>query len=101
MKTQSGRSDGGLFKQQLVADSAGRTDDRQLRSLRCLTDRGEERRSYRRLFRFAQGLVLRQVDTLQEGITQSSATLTKLADTLRRLCKSAMRRMRRRCKQTI
>ncbi|TKS65968.1 hypothetical protein D9C73_000024 [Collichthys lucidus] len=52
-------------------------------------------------YRFAQGLRLRQVDMLHEGITGSSATLSKLADRLRRVCKSAMRRMRRRGKQAI
>lgn len=52
-------------------------------------------------YRFAQGLRLRQVDMLQEGITQSSATLSKLADKLRRVCKSGMKRMRRRGKQTV
>ncbi|RXN03562.1 hypothetical protein ROHU_013377 [Labeo rohita] len=30
--------------------------------------------------RFAQGLRLRQADMLQEGITRSSATLSKMAD---------------------
>ncbi|XP_034096611.1 uncharacterized protein LOC117562817 [Gymnodraco acuticeps] len=53
------------------------------------------------IYRFAQGLRLQQVDMLQEGITRSSATLTKLADKLRRVCKSAMRRVRRRGQQTI
>lgn len=53
------------------------------------------------IYRFAQGLRLRQVDMLQEGITRSSATLSKLADKLRRVCKSAMKRMRKRGKQTI
>lgn len=52
-------------------------------------------------YRFAQGLRLRQVDMMQEGITNSSATLTKLTDKLRRVCKAAMKRMRRRGKQTI
>ncbi|KAF3840359.1 hypothetical protein F7725_019076, partial [Dissostichus mawsoni] len=53
------------------------------------------------IYRFAQGLRLRQVDMLQEGITRSSTTLTKLADKLRSVCKSAMRRVRRRGQQTI
>lgn len=51
--------------------------------------------------RFSQGLRLRQVDMLQEGITGSSATLSKLAYRVRRVCKSAMRRMRRRGQQKI
>jgi hypothetical protein len=38
---------------------------------------------------------------LQEGITRSSATLSKLADKLRRVCKSGMKRMRRRGKLTV
>ncbi|XP_028303963.1 uncharacterized protein LOC114464090 [Gouania willdenowi] len=53
------------------------------------------------IYRFAQGLRLRQVDLLQEGITRSSATLSKLANKLRRVCKSGMKRMRRRGKQTV
>ncbi|KAL7857258.1 hypothetical protein SRHO_G00161570 [Serrasalmus rhombeus] len=51
--------------------------------------------------KFAQGLRLRQVDMLQEGITRSSATLSKLASKLRKVCKSAMKRMRRAKKQKI
>ncbi|KAJ4946575.1 hypothetical protein JOQ06_024240 [Pogonophryne albipinna] len=47
------------------------------------------------IYRFNQGLRLRQVDMLQEGITRSSATLT---DKLRSVCKSAVRR---RGQQTI
>ncbi len=46
--------------------------------------------------RFSQGLRLRQVDLLQEGITGSSSTLTKLAYRLRGVCKSAIKRMKRR-----
>lgn len=38
---------------------------------------------------------------MQEGINRSSATLTELADQLQRVCKDAMKRMRRRGKQTI
>ncbi|KAL7398315.1 hypothetical protein ABVT39_007786 [Epinephelus coioides] len=53
------------------------------------------------IYRFTQGLRLRQVDMLQEGITWSSATLSKLADKLQRVCKSGMKRMRRRGKQTV
>ncbi|XP_072313553.1 uncharacterized protein [Eucyclogobius newberryi] len=53
------------------------------------------------IYRFAQGLRLRQVDMLQEGITRSSATLSKLAHALRGVCKSAMKRMRRRGKQIV
>lgn len=46
--------------------------------------------------RFSQGLRLRQVDMLQEGITGSFSTLTKLAYRLRGVCKSAIKRMKRR-----
>lgn len=46
--------------------------------------------------RFSQGLRLRQVDMLQEGITGSSSTLTKLSYRLRGVCKSAIKRMKRR-----
>uniref|UniRef100_A0AAV2LC66 Uncharacterized protein n=1 Tax=Knipowitschia caucasica TaxID=637954 RepID=A0AAV2LC66_KNICA len=51
--------------------------------------------------RFAQGLHLRQIDMLQEGITGSSASLTKLAHVLRKVCKAAVQRMRRRGKQIV
>uniref|UniRef100_A0AAV2LEZ1 Transposase n=1 Tax=Knipowitschia caucasica TaxID=637954 RepID=A0AAV2LEZ1_KNICA len=53
------------------------------------------------IFRFAQGLHLRQIDMLQEGITGSSASLTKLAHVLRKVCKAAVQRMRRRGKQIV
>lgn len=53
------------------------------------------------IYRFAQGLRLRQVDMLQDGITRSSATLSKLAHKLREVCKSAMKRMRRRGHHTV
>ncbi|XP_063058294.1 uncharacterized protein LOC134451825 [Engraulis encrasicolus] len=52
-------------------------------------------------YRFTQGLHLRQIDLIQEGITGSSATLSKFADKLRRVCKSAMKRIRRRGKQVV
>ncbi|KAL7872151.1 hypothetical protein SRHO_G00071340 [Serrasalmus rhombeus] len=53
------------------------------------------------IYRFAQGLRLRQVDILQEGITRSSTTLSKLASKLRKVYKSAMKRMRKAKKQNI
>lgn len=42
--------------------------------------------------RFAQGLRLRQVDMINDDITGSSATLSKMAQTLRDVCTTAMDR---------
>ncbi|XP_076141025.1 uncharacterized protein LOC143123460 [Alosa pseudoharengus] len=47
------------------------------------------------LYRFAQGLRLRQVDMITDNIATSSATLTRMAKLLRNVCVEAVERMRR------
>ncbi|KAL0973529.1 hypothetical protein UPYG_G00205430 [Umbra pygmaea] len=44
------------------------------------------------LYRFSQGLRMRQVDMKADGIAKSSATLSKMSSRLRRVCRHAMRR---------
>lgn len=49
--------------------------------------------SYELVFttRFSQGLQLRQIDMMQDGIARSSRTMSKMAATLRKVCRCAMR----------
>ncbi|XP_034147376.1 uncharacterized protein LOC114829778 [Esox lucius] len=53
------------------------------------------------IYRFAQGLRLRQIDMLREGITGSSRTLSKMAKTLRRVCRHSMKAYVRRKGQVV
>ncbi|CAM4735702.1 unnamed protein product [Leuciscus chuanchicus] len=53
------------------------------------------------IYRFSQGLHLRQIDMMQDGIARSSRTMSKMAATLRKVCKCAMRRYTRRSGQII
>ncbi|XP_035980583.1 uncharacterized protein LOC118556654 [Fundulus heteroclitus] len=53
------------------------------------------------VYRFAQGLRLRQVDMINDDISGSSATLSKMAQKLRDVCTTAMDRYQRRTGQYI
>ena len=52
-------------------------------------------------YRFAQGLRLRQVDMMDDGIAFSSRTLTKMNSKLRALCIRAMRKERKKTGQQL
>nr|XP_055045233.1 uncharacterized protein LOC129431390 [Misgurnus anguillicaudatus] len=53
------------------------------------------------LYRFSQGLRLRQIDMMDDSIAGSSATLSKMAKKIREVCVTAVERMRRRTGQLI
>ncbi|XP_057183220.1 uncharacterized protein LOC130549896 isoform X1 [Triplophysa rosa] len=53
------------------------------------------------LYRFSQGLRLRQIDMIHDGIAGSSATLTNMAKKVRDVCVTAMERLRRRKGQRL
>ncbi|XP_056465385.1 uncharacterized protein LOC130404594 [Gadus chalcogrammus] len=53
------------------------------------------------IHRFAQGLQLRQVDMLQDGITKSTATLSMMSKKLRRICLKSLKRHRKEKGQKI
>ncbi|XP_032381931.1 uncharacterized protein LOC116695630 [Etheostoma spectabile] len=53
------------------------------------------------MYRFCQGLRLRQIDMMDDSIAASSATLSKMAKKLREVCVTAVERMRRRTGQKI
>ncbi|XP_066541276.1 uncharacterized protein [Hoplias malabaricus] len=53
------------------------------------------------VYRFSQGLHLRQVDMMQDGIAKSSRTLSKMASVLRNICHRAMKRYTRKHGQMI
>ncbi|XP_063077083.1 uncharacterized protein LOC134467092 [Engraulis encrasicolus] len=53
------------------------------------------------MYRFSQGLRLRQIDMMQDEIAQSSTTLSKMNKKLRDSCVSAMDRFRHRTGQRI
>ncbi|XP_034146956.1 uncharacterized protein LOC117594109 [Esox lucius] len=53
------------------------------------------------IYRFAQGLSLRQIDMLREGITGTSQTLSKMAKTLRRVYRHSMKAYVRRKGQVV
>ena len=53
------------------------------------------------LFRFSQGLRMRQIDMMADDIAGSSATLTKMSKKLRRVCVTAIEKFRRRRGQVI
>ncbi|XP_049449273.1 uncharacterized protein LOC125899213 [Epinephelus fuscoguttatus] len=48
------------------------------------------------MHRFAQGLQLKQLAMITEGIAASSRTLTKMAKVLRKVCIAALKRLRKR-----
>ncbi|XP_034074152.1 uncharacterized protein LOC117547480 isoform X2 [Gymnodraco acuticeps] len=50
---------------------------------------------------FSQGLQLRQIDLLQDGVAGSSRTLSTISLKLRKVCKSAIKRRERRGKQRL
>ena len=52
-------------------------------------------------YRFAQGLRLRPVDMMADNICASSATLSKMARKMRKVCRRAMERMRAESGQEI
>lgn len=47
------------------------------------------------IYRFAQGLKLRQIDLIQDGVSRSTRTLSKMSKKLRMICKRALKRKRR------
>ncbi|XP_041837970.1 uncharacterized protein LOC121637767 [Melanotaenia boesemani] len=53
------------------------------------------------MYRFAQGLRLRQIDMMDDSIAASSTTLSRMAKTIRNICVTAVERMRRRTGQLI
>ena len=53
------------------------------------------------LDRFAQGLHLRQVDMLQDGIAKSSATLFMMSKKLRRICVKSLGKHQKKKKQKV
>ncbi|XP_058628519.1 uncharacterized protein LOC131538605 isoform X2 [Onychostoma macrolepis] len=53
------------------------------------------------IYRFAQGLRIRQIDMMQDGIAKSSRTLSKMARIMRKVCHCAIKRFRRRHGQMI
>ncbi|XP_023809018.1 uncharacterized protein LOC111947104 [Oryzias latipes] len=53
------------------------------------------------IYRFSQGLRLRQIDMIADNIAASSTTLTKMAKKLRQVCITAVKRMRRNKGQII
>nr|XP_023660155.1 uncharacterized protein LOC111840004 [Paramormyrops kingsleyae] len=53
------------------------------------------------IYRFTQGLRIRQIDMMQDGIAKSSKTLSKMASIMRNVCHCAMKRFRRRHGQMI
>ncbi|KAG1954690.1 hypothetical protein F2P79_008865 [Pimephales promelas] len=53
------------------------------------------------MYRFSQGLRLRQIDMMDDSIAGSSATLSKMAKKIRDVCVTAVERMRRRTGQQI
>ncbi|XP_062339270.1 uncharacterized protein LOC134038985 [Osmerus eperlanus] len=48
------------------------------------------------MLRFAQGLQLKQLDMISEGIAASSKTLTRMTKVLRKVCVAALKRMKKR-----
>ncbi|KAL7879771.1 hypothetical protein SRHO_G00020250 [Serrasalmus rhombeus] len=47
------------------------------------------------IYRFAQGLRLRQIDLIQDRVSGSTRTLSKMSKNLRMVCRSAVKRKRR------
>ncbi|XP_073789996.1 uncharacterized protein [Danio rerio] len=48
------------------------------------------------IYRFAQGLQLRQIDMLEDKIASSSRTLSRMTNAIRKICVAALQRLRRR-----
>ncbi|CAK6979960.1 uncharacterized protein LOC122324468 [Scomber scombrus] len=46
------------------------------------------------IYRFSQGLRMRQVDLIEDGVAASSRTLTKMASSLRKVCRRAIHKLR-------
>ncbi|XP_019221012.1 uncharacterized protein LOC109204463 [Oreochromis niloticus] len=53
------------------------------------------------IYRFSQGLRLRQIDMIDDTIAGSTATLSKMSKKIRRVCVAAVQRLRRRTGQQI
>ncbi|KAK3526150.1 hypothetical protein QTP70_016663 [Hemibagrus guttatus] len=53
------------------------------------------------LCRFSQGLHLRQVDMLQDGIAKSTATLSMMSKKLRRICVKSLEKHRKKKRQKV
>ncbi|XP_055010091.1 uncharacterized protein LOC129409010 isoform X1 [Boleophthalmus pectinirostris] len=53
------------------------------------------------IFRFCQGLRLRQIDMMDDSVPASSATLTRMAKKIRDVCWTAMQKLRRQTGQMI
>nr|XP_055075339.1 uncharacterized protein LOC129454779 [Misgurnus anguillicaudatus] len=53
------------------------------------------------IHRFAQGLHLRQVDMLQDGIAKSTATLSMMSKKLRRVCLKSLKKHQKKKKQRV
>ncbi|KAK9972405.1 hypothetical protein ABG768_025712 [Culter alburnus] len=53
------------------------------------------------IYRYCQGLRLRQVDMIQDGIAGSSATLSKMTRKLRMVCRKALRKHKRETGQVV
>ncbi|XP_028249940.1 uncharacterized protein LOC114426621 [Parambassis ranga] len=53
------------------------------------------------MYRFSQGLRLRQIDMMDDSIAGSSTTLSKMANKIRKVCVTAVERMRRYTGQQI
>lgn len=53
------------------------------------------------VYRYCQGLRLRQVDMIQDGIAGSSATLSKMTKKLRMVCRKALRKYKRKTGQVV
>ncbi|KAG5272011.1 hypothetical protein AALO_G00160660 [Alosa alosa] len=47
------------------------------------------------IYRFSQGLIMRQVDLMDDGVAASSRTLTRMAATLRKVCVRAVNKLKR------
>ncbi|KAL7860981.1 hypothetical protein AOLI_G00173300 [Acnodon oligacanthus] len=50
---------------------------------------------------FSEGLQLRQTDFIEDGVAQSSTTLSKMSALLRKICIKALSRMKRECGQRL
>ncbi|KAK7921989.1 hypothetical protein WMY93_008891 [Mugilogobius chulae] len=53
------------------------------------------------MYRFCQGLRLRQIDLMDDSIAASSATLSRMAKRVREVCRTAVKRLRRQTGQMI
>ncbi|XP_078021815.1 uncharacterized protein LOC144461885 isoform X2 [Epinephelus lanceolatus] len=53
------------------------------------------------IYRFSQGLRMRQVDLIEDGVAASSRTLTKMASSLRKVCRRAIHKLRAQGKMKV